>query len=84
MSKIAWDTSKTTGIFGDFEFDCLYELESTYNLQNLVENEFNNAYLALQENSIEKLLKALGFLNQLEKQLEKKYGTMISNLENCK
>ncbi|BFP41759.1 hypothetical protein FGF1_26040 [Flavobacteriaceae bacterium GF1] len=84
LSKIAWDTSKATGIFSDFSFDCLYELESTYNLQNLVANEFQKVVEALQRDSIEKLLKALEFVSQLEQQLEKRYNKVLLNLENCK
>lgn len=84
LSKIAWDTSKTTGIFGDFGFDCLYELESTYNLQKLVENEFQNAMEALQHDSIDKLLTVLEFLDQLEAQLEERYNKVLSEMESCK
>lgn len=84
LSEIAWDTSKATGIFSDFSFDCLYELESTYNLQDLVANEFQKVVEALQRDSIEKLLKALEFVSQLEQQLEKRYNKVLLNLENCK
>ena len=84
LGEIAWDTSKATGIFSDFSFDCLYELESAYNLQNLVAIEFQKVVDALQRDSIEKLLKALEFVGQLEQQLEKRYNKVLLNLENCK
>ncbi|UJH66424.1 KAP family NTPase [Allomuricauda sp. SCSIO 65647] len=83
LSKIAWETSKATGIFNEFGFDCLYELESMYNLQGLVEKEINNAFTALQEESIERLLRILVFIDQLDKQLEDDYREMLKSLDNC-
>ena len=84
LSKIALETSKTAGVFNEFDFDCLYGLESTYNLQALVNNEFENAVEALQNEPIEKLLRVLVFIDQLDVQLEVKYRDMLENLDNCK
>ncbi len=84
LSEIALETSKTAGVFNEFDFDCLYGLESTYNLQALVNNEYQNAVEALQNESIEKLLRVLVFIDQLDGQLEVKYRDMLENLDNCK
>ena len=83
LSKIAWETSRATGIFNEFGFDCLYELESMYNLQRLVEKEVNNALAALQDGSIKRLLRILTFIDQLDHQLEDNYRQMLKNLKDC-
>ncbi|MEM8510104.1 MAG: hypothetical protein AAF717_19885 [Bacteroidota bacterium] len=84
LSEIAWETSKSTGIFNAFEFDCLYGLESMYNLQGLVKQEYGNALEALQKEDIDKLIRVLVFIDQLDDQLEEKYQEMLQNLNDCK
>ena len=83
LSKIAWETSKTTGIFNEFGFDCLYELEGMHNLQELVTKEVGNAVSALQQGNIERLLRVLEFLDQMDRQLEEDYKKVLENLDGC-
>ena len=84
LSSIAWDISKSTGIFHEFGYDCLYELQALYNTQELVRNELGNATDALREQSIDDLIHILGLLRQLEVQLESQYNAALESIPNCK
>ncbi|MGX1931117.1 hypothetical protein [Flagellimonas sp. 2504JD4-2] len=84
LSSIAWDISKSTGIFHEFGYDCLYELQGMYYTQDLVRNEFKNATEALRNRAIDDLVRIIGILSQLEGQLESQYKDMIINIDNCK
>jgi len=83
LTEIAWETTRSVGITNEFEYECLYELESMYNLQRRVQNEINKAANALQKREIEELMNILGFLEQLNLQLGKDYEGMLINIENC-
>ncbi len=84
LSDIAWETTKSLEILNEFGYECLYELESIYNLQARVQTEINKAGDALQQNSnIDPLLRVLNFLIQLESQLEEDYQQMLQNINNC-
>ncbi|PRX56064.1 hypothetical protein [Flagellimonas meridianipacifica] len=84
LSSIAWDISKSTGIFHEFGFDCLYRMQGMYNTQELVQTELRKATEALSNKSIDDLVRILSFMNQLEEQLEEQYRAMIENIDNCK
>ncbi|MEM9363511.1 MAG: hypothetical protein AAGA43_12790 [Bacteroidota bacterium] len=84
LSSISWDISKSTGIFHEFGFDCLYRMQGMYNTQELVENELRKATEALSNKSIDDLVRVLTFMHQLEEQLEEQYKEMINNIDNCK
>ncbi|MEX0313137.1 MAG: hypothetical protein AB3N18_03095 [Allomuricauda sp.] len=84
LSSIAWDISKSTGIFHEFGYDCLYQLQGIYNTQELVEKEFEKATEALRDQSVDDLVRILDILEQLENQLERQYKDMIQNIDNCK
>ncbi len=84
LSRIAWETSKSTGIFHEFGYECLYELEGIYNTQNLVQNEIDKATEALRNESIEDLGRILKFVNQLELQLESQYKKILKNIDDCR
>ncbi len=84
LSSIAWDISKTTGIFHEFGYDCLYELQGMYNTQDLVKKELEKATEALRNRSIGDLIRILGILDQLESQLEEQYRDMISHIDDCR
>ncbi len=83
LSQIAWETTKSIGITNEFNYECLYDLESTYNLQQRVQNEVNKAANALQKREITSLTNILGFLEQLNTQLIKNYQDILLNIENC-
>lgn len=84
LSSIAWEISKSTGIFHEFGYDCLYDLQSLYNTQDLVKNELNKATEALRNTSMKDLVRTLGILKQLEEQLEKQYRDMLQNIKDCR
>ncbi|WP_222981546.1 hypothetical protein [Flagellimonas meishanensis] len=84
MSSIAWDISKSTGIFHEFGYDCLYQLQALYNTQELVRNEIRNATDALRDKNIDGLIHVLSLLHQLEEQLERQYKNMLESIDNCK
>lgn len=83
LPEIAWETAKATGITGAFGFECLYQLEAMYNVQRLVQAEMIKAALALQEGDIERLVKVLDFINQLDSQLEEDYKNALVSIKNC-
>ena len=83
LSQIAWETSRNKGITNEFGYDCLYGLESMYNIQQLVQNEMNKAAEALQNQEIERLNRILGFVHQLDEQLEDAYNLMFKNIADC-
>ena len=83
LSNIAWEISKSTGIFHEFGYDCLYELQGIYHTQNLVKSELKKATEALGNRSIDDLIRVLNFMGQLEEQLENQYRDMIENIGNC-
>ena len=83
LTEIAWETTKDMGIASEFGFDCLYQLENMYNVQRLVQKEINNSAEALQKSDIERLLRVLEFINQLDAQLERDYNRVLDNLRIC-
>ena len=83
LTEIAWETTKDMGIASEFGFDCLYQLENMYNVQRLVQKEINNSAEALQQSDIERLLRVLEFINQLDAQLERDYNRVLENLRIC-
>ncbi|WP_431129084.1 hypothetical protein [Flagellimonas flava] len=84
LSSIAWEIAKSTGIFHEFGYECLYELQSLYNTQDLVKIELNNATTALRNGSMKELVRVLNVMGQLEDQLEGQYEEMIQSIDNCK
>ena len=84
LSSIAWEVSKSTGIFHEFGYDCLYDLQALYNTQDLVKNEMNNATEALRNRSMQDLVRTLEIMKQLEDQLEVQYRDMLKSIDDCK
>ncbi|MEX0290220.1 MAG: hypothetical protein AB3N14_14020 [Flavobacteriaceae bacterium] len=84
LTKIAWETSKVTGITSAFGYECLYALEGTYNLQELVQIEMIKAVDALQDNDIDRLFRVLEFMEQYDSQLREDYDQALQALKNCK
>lgn len=83
LTEIAWETSRNMGIANEFGYECLYDLENMYNIQRLVQKELNKAAEALQSEEIDRLLRVLGFLEQLEEQLETDYKAMLAKIDFC-
>lgn len=84
LSSIAWEVSKSTGIFHEFGYDCLYDLQALYNTQELVKNQMEKATEALRNKSMEELAGTLGFTKQLEDQLAEQYRDMLESIDECK
>lgn len=83
LTEIAWKTTTTLNVSNEFNYECLYELESMYNLQRRVQNEVNKSANALQKRELEELMYVLEFLDQLGIQLQESYNTMLKNINNC-
>jgi hypothetical protein len=83
LTEIAWKTTTTFNVSNEFDYECLYELESMYNLQRRVQNEINKSANALQKRELEDLMHVLEFLEQLGIQLQESYKTMLKNINNC-
>ncbi|UCD60052.1 MAG: hypothetical protein JSV59_09155 [Flavobacteriaceae bacterium] len=83
FSQIAWETSRNMGIANEFGYECLYNLENVYNIQQLVQNEMDKAAEALQNEEIDRLERILGFVSQLDVQLEDAYNSMLKNIGDC-
>ena len=84
LTEIAWETTKATNLTSDFEFACLYELESLYNLQNTLQIEVQKAADALQVRDLPQLMQILNFIIQLSGHLSEDYANAEENLKSCK
>ena len=83
LTEIAWKTTTTVSVSNEFNYECLYELESLYNLQRRVQIEINKSADALQQGKLEELMSVLKFLNQLGSQLQSDYESMKNYISNC-
>lgn len=83
LTEIAWKTTTTLNISNELRYECLYELESMYNLQRRVQNGIDRSADALQKRELEELIHSLEFLEQLGSQLQVSYSTMKENIINC-
>jgi len=83
LTEIAWKTTTTLNVNNEFSYECLYDLESMYNLQRRVQNEINKSASALQKRDLEELMHVLDFLDQLSSQLQESYNAMLINIKNC-
>ncbi len=83
LSDIAWETTKELDIANDLGFECLYDLETMYNVQQLVQVEIDKSSEALQNQEIDRMLRILEFMRQLGAQLEQSYQAMLGNMDVC-
>ena len=83
LTEIAWKTTTTLNVMNEFNYECLYELESIYNRQRRVQIEINKSADALQNRDFEKLRMILDFLNQIGGQLQDDYDSIKKNIINC-
>jgi hypothetical protein len=84
ITSIAWETIRAINIANEFDYNCLYELESLYNLQSRVKKEIDKAADALQEGDIQRLFKILNVVNQLDTQLKLSYNKVLETIDDCK
>lgn len=83
LTEIAWQTTLSTNISSELDFECMYNLESVYNSQRRVQNEINKAADALQKGAIKDLMRILQFLNQLGPQLQDNFSEVKEKLKDC-
>ncbi len=83
LTEIAWKTTTTLNVTNEFNYECLYELESLYNLQRRVQIEINKSADAMQQGKLEELMVILEFINQLGGQLQNDYESVKENILNC-
>jgi hypothetical protein len=83
LTEIAWKTTTTLNVMNEFNYECLYELESIYNKQRRVQIEINKSADALQNGDFERLKMILLFLNQIGGQLQYDYNSAKENIINC-
>lgn len=83
VSDVAWETTQAIGLAGEFDFECLLGLERTYDLQSLIEQQIGRATDALQENDVDRLLRAIDFSNQLSEQWLSLYENNQTQWEQC-
>lgn len=83
ITSIAWETIHTINIANEFDYNCLYELESMYNLQKRIQKEIDKAADILQTGKIQNLFKVLNVINQLDSQLMKSYDNMLGIIDDC-
>jgi len=84
LTQIAWETSRTMAITNEFSYECLYELESLYNLQRRVQNEIDKASDALQKRALTDLMNILRVTDQLNRQLIDDYNEMLNKIKFCR
>ena len=83
LTDIAWETTKDLRLADEMGFECLYDLENLYNVQNMVLQEINKSSEALQNQDIGRLLRVLEFISQLDRQLERHYKNMLEQMAIC-
>jgi hypothetical protein len=84
LTEIAWMTARSISIANEFSYDCLYELESMYNLQTKVMKGFDKVANALGDNEdLKQIIRLLKIVNQLEAQLEQDYRKNLEDIEKC-
>ena len=84
LSQIAWETTRTANISNEFEYSCLYELESIYNLQRRVQSKIDKAADALQNGEIKELMSILKISEQLDRLLIIDYEAILINIDKCR
>lgn len=83
LKEIAWETTKSISITNEFNYECLYELENIYNLQQRVQDIMDQAVNALQNAKINELMTILNIMKQLDTQLEEHYSSMLNDIDDC-
>jgi len=84
LTQIAWETTRSINITNEFDYECLYEFESIYNLQRLVLKEIDKAANALQRGQLNELMNIINFMNQLNPQLIESYEEMLATIDDCR
>lgn len=84
LSGIAWKTAQSLNISNEFSYDCLYKLESMYNLQANVKDGFDKVANALgEQQDMIKMVRWLHIVDQLGKQLADDYREVLATIDDC-
>jgi hypothetical protein len=83
LTEIAWKTTTTLNLINEFNYECLYELESLYNQQRRIQIEIDKSADALQKGDLDKLMIIFDFINQLGDQLQDDYDSVKKSIINC-
>ena len=84
LSDVAWETTRAFAVAREFSYDCLYGIESLYNLQRRTQIEMDKAGTALQQRELEQLINSLNFANQLIEQLIENYEEALKSVDECR
>lgn len=83
FSAIAYETSKSIQILSEFDFDCLYNIESIYNNQVAIQDENRNLLQAIYSKDLEKIELIVDVSIQFYELLLTKYQQIPQLTENC-
>lgn len=84
LSDIAWETTRAINVTTEFNYECLYGLESMYNLQRRVQIEIDKSGEALQKGKLKELMNIINFSNQLIELLTETYEEALANVDECR
>ena len=85
LRAIAWKTAQSLEILNELEYECLFDLESLYNLQQQVLASYEKVTEALgSQSGTEQLVRRLIIAGQLDLQLSSDYETMLEMMDNCR
>ena len=85
LTDIAWKTAQSLNVVNDLSYNCLYELESLYNLQNKVMNGFEKITQTLGDfKGIKGIIRWLNIVYQFEEELIEDYQRMLEDIESCR
>ncbi len=84
LSGIAWKTAQSLDISNEFSYECLYKLESMYNLQANVMSGFDKVANALgEQQDMLKMVRWLSIVDQLGTQLTDDYREVLDSIDHC-
>ena len=84
LNSIAWETSRNLGITNEFDYECLYAVETIYNLQRRVLTQADNLTDALQSGKGKELFDMLNIAGQLNSQLISQYREALESVDDCR
>lgn len=83
LSDIAWETARNMVITNSFNYECLYELESIYNLQERAVAEIDKTAQFMLESNLPKLIGQLRISGQINQQLLADYQAYVERPFAC-
>ena len=84
LTEIAWETTRSTNIAREFDYECLYGLEGVYLLQRRVQKELDKAAEALKQRKLREIISILEFEKQISEQLLSDYQEVLDNIDACR